>query len=226
MGISKGIPVVAVMFKNGDQKFLIKIGDSIQTIILNSGKVIENAILRGIELDFYNAVSTNNYNYDNVSPYMYRNADCGLGKNTSNKFDVQTLAVELPNKTIIIIEMSEIKSVSLQSKEDAEWIDHTTQAMEDYINNIQPSGNITEINIGEYTITAVISSNDQFDIGLIDFITGTPGITSAEYEANGETFILTVSDPDTYEPFQQGITNTLPKENGKTTIAKLTLRKE
>lgn len=232
MVFGRGVPVISMMVSDGATSRVFHIGDNINNIVIRED--VEaltrtySGTLVGIELDQIKHTSEDEWysSYDNIPTDGYVNPTCALAPNIDASQTVSRFVIKTADEIYVPIMISDISHLELYTQEEIEWMETTGEAVDGFINSIQPTGNISAIAIEDNVITATINASGSFDIGLVDFIAGIEGITSADYEANGEKFTMIIAQPETYEPFNQGILSTLPKENGQTTIGTLTLRKE
>ena len=213
MGITRGIPVVAIKFKNEETESIIKVGDVIPAMTLTNGRVIENAILRGVELDLYNAASLTSHNYDTVSSYMYRNSECGLGNNTSNQFDVKTIAFELEDQNFLIVDLTDIKDVLLYSEEDLEWLENVEAEMIIVMETYNDENMSVIVNEEGNTITIDYDTLNEDSIAFIDELITLDGLTKLTWTLNHMTYEIGTEDADAYDTFKQNVLNTIQSTN-------------
>ena len=213
MGITRGIPVVAIKFKNEETESIIKVGDVIPAMTLTNGRVIENATLRGVELDLYNAASLTSHNYDTVSSYMYRNSECGLGNNTSNQFDVKTIACELKDQSFLIVDLTDIKDVLLYSEEDLEWLENVEAEMIIVMETYNDENMSVIVNEEDSTITIDYDTLNEDSVTFIDELITLDGLTKLTWTLNHMTYEIGTEDADVYDTFKQNVLNTIQSTN-------------
>lgn len=213
MGITRGIPVVAIKFKNEETESVIKVGDVIPAMTLTNGRVIENATLRGVELDLYNAASLTSHNYDTVSSYMYRNSECGLGNNTSNQFDVKTIAFELEDQSFLIVDLTDIKDVLLYSEEDLEWLENVEAEMIIVMETYNDENMSVIVNEEDSTITIDYDTLNEDSVAFIDELITLDGLTKLTWTLNHMTYEIGTEDTDAYDAFKQNVLSTIQSTN-------------
>ena len=213
MGITRGIPVVAIKFKNEEIESVINVGDVIPAMTLTNGRVIENATLRGVELDLYNAASLTSHNYDTVSSYMYRNSECGLGNNTSNQFDVKTIVFELEDQSFLVVDLADIKDVLLYSEEDLEWLENVEAEMIIVMETYNDENMSVIVNEEDSTITIDYDILNEDSVAFIDELITLDGLTKLTWTLNHMTYEIGTEDADVYDTFKQNVLNTIQSTN-------------